>query len=100
MIRRAKLLTDMQSFTSPRLPAFLTLMRDFQKALLPRATSLMRSLEPPAEAPDASFQFALGTSSHPQLARAVVECIKQVIGSWPPAGLPSMMQVCYQIRFM
>ena len=83
----------MQPFSSPRLPAFLTLMRDFQKALLPRATSLLRSFEPPAEVPDASFQFALGSSSHPHLARAVVECITQIKAQLGPWRAPDLCQL-------
>lgn len=67
----------MQSFQTPRLH-FLALLQIFQKALLPKPSSLIRSMnQAPTPDPDA-FSFALASSSHPVLSRAVVDCVQQV----------------------
>ena len=84
----------MQNFPSPRLPAFLKLLHDFQKACLPASTSLIRSasqlLQGPTGPADPGFQFAVGSSSDPSLARAVVECVKQIKDSLGPSRAPDL----------
>jgi hypothetical protein len=86
----------MQPIPSPRLLAFLAMLRDFQRALLPASTSLIRPfthlLQEPA-APGPSFQFALGSSSDPFLARAVVECVKQIKDTLGPNRAPDLCQL-------
>jgi hypothetical protein len=69
----------MQKFQTPRLH-FLALLQIFQRALLPKPSNLIRSInQAPALDPDA-FEFALASSSHPTLSRAVVECVQQIKG--------------------
>ncbi len=68
----------MQNFPSPRLNAYLALLKDFQRALLPKPSSLIRSINQAPAADPHCFQFALGTSSHETLSRAVVECVQHV----------------------
>lgn len=68
----------MQNFPSPRLNAYLALLKDFQRALLPKPSSLIRSINQAPAADPHCFQFALGTSSHETLSRAVVECVQQI----------------------
>ncbi|CAL8463260.1 g2794 [Coccomyxa elongata] len=68
----------MQNFPSPRLNAYLALLKDFQRALLPKPSSLIRSINQAPVADPHCFQFALGTSSHETLSRAVVECVQQI----------------------
>lgn len=82
----------MQNFPSPRLPAFLKLLHDFQKACLPASTSLVRSANQLLQGPEAdpSFHFAVGSSSDPSLARAVVECVKQIKESLGPSRAPDL----------
>ncbi len=69
---------DMHNFPSPRLNAYLALLKDFQRALLPKPSSLIRSINQAPAADPHCFQFALGTSSHETLSRAVVECVQQI----------------------
>ncbi len=83
----------MQNFPSPRLHAYLALLKDFQRALLPKPSSLVRSInQAPSTDPDC-FQFALGTSSHGTLSRAVVECVQQVKQKLGPDRSPDLCQL-------
>ncbi|KAK9917127.1 hypothetical protein WJX75_001174 [Coccomyxa subellipsoidea] len=83
----------MQSFPSPRLNAYLALLRDFQRALLPKPSSLVRSINQAPSSDPHCFEFALGTSSHGTLSRAVVECVQQIKQKLGPHRSPDLCQL-------
>lgn len=83
----------MQSFPSPRLNAYLALLRDFQRALLPKPSSLVRSINQAPSSNPHCFEFALGTSSHGTLSRAVVECVQQIKQKLGPHRSPDLCQL-------
>ncbi|CAL5223560.1 g6093 [Coccomyxa viridis] len=69
------------------------MLKTFQRALLPSQSNLIRSASHgPVLSPD-SFQFVLGSSSHPTLSRAVVECVQQVKSKLGPDRTPHLCQL-------
>lgn len=72
---------------------YLALLRDFQRALLPKPSNLVRNIKRTPSIDPESFQFALGTSSHETLSRAVVECVQQIKEDLGPHRSPDLCQL-------
>lgn len=73
----------MHTLPSPSFKAIAAMLKAFQSALLPSSGSLTSPVtKGPIPSPHANFRFALGSSAHPTLSRAIVECVQQVIASY------------------